>query len=194
MQNCRLCLFDLGNVLVGNIQILPEMSRRLGIPYRSLEADYHLYERALMAGLFDIEDYYLHLEEKFSVSVEGDPFRECFHPEVNTVMVELVDRLRENGVRCAIASNTFESHWIHVYESSLAGHFDALYASHLIHAVKPDESFYRTILSIEDVSARYVEYVDDMVENIMAAGNLGISSCLYSGDDLSLWMHFGLKR
>ena len=105
----ELVIFDLGGVLVRGIGIVDRMAEELAVDRQALKADYLLHLDAMMAGLFPVEAYYRHLEERFCVKVEGDLFRRAFKPTVNDRMLELVDTLCGDGMRCVIGSIVTET-------------------------------------------------------------------------------------
>lgn len=186
-----LVIFDLGGVLVRGIGIVDRMADELAVDRQALKADYLLHLDAMMAGLFPVEAYYRHLEERFHVKVEGDLFRRAFKPTVNGKMVELADTLCGDGMRCAIGSNTYLSHWHIIDEEGIREHFDAAYASFELGTVKPYAAFWAAIMCLEGVDATHTHFIDDSPANVEGAARLGIDAWLYDGDDEALWRHFG---
>ena len=61
--------------------------------------------------------------------------------------------------------------------------FDKVYPSHHLHKIKPDLSFYKSILSSESVSPNEVFFTDDLEKNVLAGKQVGINSFLYTGAD-----------
>ena len=187
----ELFIFDFGNVLIKNITMIPEMARRLKTDEAALAADYALYEDSLISGLFPIEAYYRHLEDAYGVKIGEDLFRTCFHPVRNEGVFPVIDELRKGGNRVVVGSNTFHSHWHTIDELGISSHFDFCYASHLIHAVKPQESFFTYIMYMEGFTAGNTHFVDDMQENVDCASRLGIDAFRYTFNDSELRKHFG---
>lgn len=160
------------------------MSKKLGIPYALLAADYDEYKKPLMEGFMSTDDYYEHLRLHFDVNVEGDMFYTGFEPfHINGIMLSLVDAVRRSGVRAVIGSNTFAPHWRYVFSSGLDKHFDACYASHLMHITKPDPEFWSYILSHEGYTPEEALFIDDREENILGAASLGIEAFHYRSDE-----------
>lgn len=182
----KLFIFDLGHVIITGLRILPGMAESLGLDYQAFHDDYVIYDRPLLDGWMDPSDYYRHLEMKFAVTVTSDLFVENFTPEVNTRLLSKVDRLRERGYTCVVGSNVFDRHWDYTLamEEKPLGHFDRLYASHLIHRSKPELYFFRYIQEEEGVPFEEIAFIDDRAENIAAAESLGITCLHYTGDDL----------
>ena len=186
----ELFIFDLGGVLIKNIQVLSEMAETLGADRSELISDYRQYEEAMMAGLFPIERYYRRLEHLFKVKIDEDIFRKAFHPVLNSPVLDIVDELTGRGACCVIGSNTFLSHWYVIDELNIRRHFSHCYASHEMHAVKPYHSFFTYIMHCEGVSALNTHFTDDSPVNVEAASQLGIDAFCYQGDDEALRSRF----
>ena len=176
----------MGEVILSDIRTLGRISESLGIGLEALREDYSIYDMALMDGYMSAEDYYDHLSRKFGIPrIEGDPFAAFFTPRVNRQMLGYVDRIRERGHRVVIGSNTFKPHWdvILGYPDGPAGHFDSLYASHLIHLSKPEPAFFRYIAKEEGFALGDVSFIDDRRVNTDAASRLGMETLVYAGPD-----------
>ena len=180
-----LFIFDMGEVILLGVRTLKQLSEYVGTDYHDIRTDYAYYDRALMDGYMSAEDYYHHLEDKYQCRITEDLFVKFFHPAVNTAMLSRIDMLRARGHRCVIGSNTFRPHWDHVktFSEKPLDHFDALYASHIMHMSKPEKAFWRIICQSEGYDYKDTCFIDDLPENIEAAASLGISTLKYSGDD-----------
>ena len=181
----ELFIFDLGEVILLDVKTLMQLSEYVGTPYRDIRTDYGYYDRALMDGYMDPDDYYRHLEDKYQISIKEDLFRKFFNPHVNEYMLSVVDALRKKGHRCVVGSNTFRPHWddILTFPEKPLEHFDSLYASHLMHMSKPECAFWRMICEKEGFSYESTHFIDDMEENIRSASSLGIDTLHYTGED-----------
>ena len=181
----QLFIFDLGNVIINHVNVLPEMADVLGIPGKELEEDYMIYDTPLMDGYMSASSYYDHLERKFGIShIATDIFADLFCPTVNTFMLGIVDALREHGYRCVIGSNTFEPHSriVESFSPSILSHFDHYYASHKMHLSKPEKAFFLSIAKSEGYDPSSISFTDDLERNIDAARSLGIDCLHYKGD------------
>lgn len=182
--NRKLYIFDLGGVLLMDFDTIGRMAGVLSLPKDVLEADYREYDKPLMEGFMSTDDYYRHLEIHFGVKVNEDLFSTCFMPfNVNTLMLSLADGIRTSGGRCVIGSNTFAPHWPYLFSSGVGAHFDAHYASHLMHMSKPDGEFWRYILVHEGFSPEDAVFIDDRTENVMGAASVGIDAFHYTSDE-----------
>ncbi len=95
----------------------------------------------------------------------------------------ILDRLREEGYRVVLASNTnpFIQRWADSTAFSPEGRsisqcFDALYRSYEMQTMKPSETFFRYILEHENVNAEDVLFIDDSAKNCAAAAAMGINT------------------
>ena len=189
-----LYIFDMGDVVLLGVRTLRRMAEQYGLEYKEFRADYGLYDKPLMDGFLDPRDYYRHMELKYGIKIEEDLFAKYFDPVLNTKLIGFVDALRERGERCVIGSNTFSPHWneVKVRYREIPEHFDALYASHLMHITKPVKAFWSLIMEKEGYDAADTFFIDDREENTSAAESLGIQSHLFSGDNEALKRFLGL--
>jgi HAD superfamily hydrolase (TIGR01509 family) len=177
-----LFIFDMGNVVVRNIHVLQAVVDEWKLPQEDFFADYRQYDFPLMDGTIPTSAYWCHIEKKFGVRVDGEPFSKHFSPEPNPIMVALIKRLRGMGKRVVCGSNTFAPHWDILMDMGMIDLFDAVYPSHEIGMSKPAPQYFRYILNRERTTPRRTFFVDDYQENIEAAARLGIDSMHYADD------------
>jgi putative hydrolase of the HAD superfamily len=180
IEGCELFIFDMGNVVVKNIHMLGKISRRLGLDKEEFKADYHNYDFAMMDGTLPIQAYWDHVQTKFGVKVEGNPFAKDFTPHFNDEVVDLIKALRSEGKRVVCASNTFAPHWDILERMGALALFDKCYASHEMGISKPSRQFFEHILSKEKAEAGKAYFVDDYEENIVQASTMGMKCLLYA--------------
>lgn len=183
----RLVIFDLGGVMLLDFNCIQYIADKYGLGYEEVFEDYMHYDVPLMEGYMDVSGYYDHFSRHFGIKAGDNDFIEGFTYRLNDTLFALVAELRKAGHRCVVGSNTFAPHWDLLLKRGLADHFDALYASHLIQASKPDLLFHRIILEQEGFAAEDSFFLDDREENIAAAASLGITAIRYTpGCDLSV--------
>lgn len=124
-------------------------------------------------------------------------YDECLHAwlgyrkELPQRNLDAIVRLREEGHRVILLSNTnpFMMKWALSNEFDGKGHsvehyFDALYLSYKIGVMKPNETFFRTMLMMERMLPSDTLFVDDGPRNVAAASQLGIRTfCPENGED-----------
>lgn len=184
----KLYIFDMGEVVLLGVKTLNQMAAQYGLDYDSFRADYSLYDKPLMDGYMEPDNYYRHMEKKYGIKIDEDLFLKYFNPSLNEELILMVQKLRKRGDRAVIGSNTFAPHWEIIFErfKEIPENFDALYASHLMHISKPEEAFWRIICEKERKSYIDTFFIDDRQDNISAARGLGINVHRYLGDNKEL--------
>lgn len=113
-----------------------------------------------------------------------------YRKEVPERNLELLRRLRQEGYRVVLASNTnpcmmeWADRDFDGKGHAMADYFDAMYRSYEIKEMKPGEGFFRFMLNKEAVAPADMLFVDDGPRNCEAAGKLGIRTfCPVNGQD-----------
>lgn len=105
--------------------------------------------------------------------------------------LEALQRLRQEGYRVVLLSNTnpYMMSWAMSDEfdgegHSLSHYMDAIYMSYKCGAMKPDEQFFRKVISSERLVPEETLFLDDGPRNVAAASELGIRTfCTPNGAD-----------
>ncbi len=179
-----LYIFDMGEVVILDGMNTIEIASSLGIEKRAFELDYAKYDYPMMEGFMDTSLYMLHLKSEFGVDTKGNIFSSVYSPRTNTLIMPVVNKIKEEGKRVVIGSNTFRPH-VEVIEKlpeRPLSCFDKLYFSHEMNLSKPSLSFYRYIIEKEGVKAENTLFIDDREENIESASLLGINTFLYKSE------------
>ena len=143
------------------------------------------------AGIFgDLEEGKLSLEE-YQEALEKMVGRKLSFDEVPANKLAALRKLKEEGYRVILLSNTnpYMSSWTDSTEFSGDGHaigeyFDALYRSYEVKLMKPDDRFFRYVLTQEKILPEDALFVDDGPRNCAAASELGIRTyCPQNGAD-----------
>ena len=95
--------------------------------------------------------------------------------------LDMILRLRQQGFRTYLLSNTNDLHWQYVLEHCLSEEgrtaddlFDGVFLSHEVHLVKPDAAIYRHVIQQIGLPAEQCLFIDDAKENAEAACREGI--------------------
>lgn len=180
----RLCIFDVGGVMVDGFDVAPAIAARLGLTVSELRpllraADFEL----LHTGRISSPEFWDRFRATTGLTVDDEFWGAFFRPVRRPRMYDLVRRLREAGVRVVAGTNTLDAHYrIHAE----LGDYDAFahtYASHLIHLAKPDPAFFRHILAAEAATPAQALFVDDVEANVRAAAGLGMPTVLFQTED-----------
>jgi glucose-1-phosphatase len=195
----RLCIFDVGGVMVDGFDVAPAIAARLGLGVSELRpllraADFEL----LHTGRISSAEFWDRFRATTGLAVDDEYWGAFFRPLRRPRMYDLVRRLRNAGVRVVAGTNTLDAHYrIHAE----LGDYDAFahtYASHLIHVAKPDPDFFRHILAAEGVTPAQALFVDDVEANVRAAAGLGMPTVLFLTEDdaiarVEAWVGSGMR-
>jgi len=181
----KLYIFDAGNVVLVDINVLVPAAQALGIKdVDAFKADYAKYDFPLMDGSVSWEAYWSHVEALFSVKApRTNLFLDLFHPRYNKLVTDKIADLRKQGCKVALGTNTFDIHWNYMTGvMHIDDLFDGCYASHLMRVTKPDFRFYEMILQDQGVDARDAFFFDDLKANIEGARKGGLDGLVYTDE------------
>ena len=183
----RTCLFDMGNVLVffshdRMCRQLGELCDRSGDEMRRLLIDSGVqwdYERGRLSPT--------QFREWFQ-TVTG-----CEVPQadlnragadifsLNEPLIPVLDRLKEQGMRLVLLSNTCQTHFDWVWDHyDVLQRFDAHVTSCEVGAVKPEPGIFRAALSKIDCPPAECFYTDDISHYVVAGREHGLSAEVFT--------------
>lgn len=183
----KLCVFDMGGVLIRNQTVCPELSKRIGFEgVRTFNEYSPLIRKALhkySAGEFSEKEFWDVFTAETGRKIDlhcGSLFASVFDPIIDEPTREVLLLLRRKGMKIVCGTNVIAEHYdVHI-ERGQYDIFDKVYPSFRMHLVKPDVKFYEYILDSESVDASECFFTDDLQENVDAALSLGIHAYLYT--------------
>lgn len=185
-ENCKVFVFDAGNVAINNIECLAEVIKELNLSKKEANEfllDFNAYSAPLMDGNITCEQYWKHIKEIMKINVVGNPFYNHFFPTLNEPIIQIMKRLKDNGYRVVLGSNTFAPHAKRMYEIGLYNFIDYPYLSNEINRYKPAPSFFQYIVEKENIDASQIYFIDDLSENIASAAKEGLKTFHYINND-----------
>ncbi len=182
-----LYIFDLGNVIVDIdfnrvLGVWSDLSR---VPLATLQSrfkmgeSFHQHER----GEISDEEFAHKMCEELELPLSYDQFAagwQAVFVGVRPEVIAIMQRLREQGERVVILSNTNRLHcqfWPTQYPEVQAA-ADKIYLSQEMGVRKPEPEIFQRLLNEEDFSAEEAIFFDDNPDNIEAARQAGIHSLL----------------
>lgn len=201
-------IFDMGGVIItldneeaGKrfVELGLENFNELMNPYKQNGINGDLEE-----GVLTEEEYRNEMSRMLGREVTFEELRHCwlgYVKEVPASKLQVLCDLKKKGYRIVLLSNTnpYMSSFTDSEEFSGDGHpigdyFDAMYRSYEVKYMKPDESFFRYVLSQERVLPEETLFVDDGPRNVAAASELGIHTyCPQNGADWTQEIYEYLK-
>ena len=99
---------------------------------------------------------------------------------VHSEMLGVVDRLRESGIKCYLASNQ-QSHRAKYMSESLGyrERFDRQFYSCQLGCAKPSRAYFERVLAAIGLVPDRVLFLDDQEDNVAAARDLGIHASVF---------------
>lgn len=177
----KVFIFDMGEVVILNVKNLQAIAKRFNLEYKPFRAFYGLYDKDLMEGKMEDMEFFSIMEKKYGVEIKENLFIKDFLPLPNPFILSIIDNLREKGHRCVLGSNTFPPHMrvVEGMKEKPLSHLDTLYLSYKMGIAKPSTSFFKFILEKENIGPEDAVFIDDKLDNIESASNLGIKTYLY---------------
>lgn len=179
-------LFDMGGVVF--VQDTTEAFRRfseIGLDANSFLGDYGQKGifLSLETGEITDEEFRMRLSRMVGRELTWDEVQHCWLGFIKSVPADRLDALEQlrKSYRICLASNT--NPFIMAYTRSdrfsgdgrgIDAFFDKLYLSYEMGVCKPDEAFFREILSAEGIHPEEAIFIDDSRANVLAAESLGI--------------------
>lgn len=183
-------IFDFGNVLS-----LPPHPEHMASMAKLLDAQPDAFEKAYFQwrnnyddGSYSQHDYWLavartlgkEIEEKHSAELFDLDYAMWFR-EPNTITVNWVKHLRENGYKVALLSNMPGDHQHHLdIHCAWFPEFHHRTFSGVLKCAKPHNDIYQHCLNGLGVKPQESIFIDDNEDNIKAAKSLGINSFHFS--------------
>jgi len=185
----KLCIFDMGGVLIRNHNVAPLLLKFLGRE----ETSFTQLDPAILQGLREHSRGLLSEDEFWQIytRITGDilpAYKDSllgkfFIPTIDPPTLKVLTKLKQAGIRIVCGTNVIDSHYkIHLQNSDYAI-FDAVYASHIMHVSKPAPDFYTLILDAEQVLPSETFFTDDLEGNIESSRAVGITSFVYTDAD-----------
>lgn len=181
-------VFDLGNVLLPFnhqkwIKIYNKIEDGLGDRYYKKYLENHSLHRDYEAGKISDEEFININLNWLENKIDAEKFCEIYSDifSVNNEVIELLPRLKQN-YQLLLLSNTSEIHKKYGWENKkFLENFDELFLSHIIGSVKPEEKIYKAVENYTKNPVESLIFIDDVLENVIAAKNLGWDGIQFIG-------------
>ncbi|NEV93089.1 HAD family phosphatase [Psychroflexus sp. YR1-1] len=193
-------LFDFGDVfLTLNKSATTEHLKQLGIS--ELDSESIKINKSYEKGLISSDAFIHHYTEKFE-GLSDEKFKEAW----NSILIdfpkdrlEFLKTLKATGTyKLILLSNTNALHidWVKKHISvfeEFKSCFDQFYLSHEIHFRKPDKSIFEFVLQENDLNPEETLFVDDTLEHIQTAKNIGIHTWHLQAGEEKVTQLFSIK-
>ena len=197
-MNIRTIIFDMGGVII-TIDQQEAVRRFKALGLQDAEQQLDPYTQGgifgdLEAGRITAEEFRIALSKQVGRELSYDECRQAwlgYCGDVPQRNLQLLTRLRQEGYRLILLSNTNPYMMSHVLSPAFDGsghplshYLDALYMSFEMKVMKPDETFFRRVLMAEQTIPSECLFVDDGPRNVAVASQIGINTfCPKNGED-----------
>ena len=180
----KLGIFDMGGVVVQDYQIWPRLRRFLGYAeHETIAPAFDMVLAEYVCGFIseaEVWKRYTRITDRALPPHEGSLMAKFFTPCKDAALVELILKLKAQGIRIVCGTNTIDAHYAVHKRLRQYDDFDTVYASHLIHKAKPNTAFFTHILAAEGALPEEAFFIDDHPSNVDAAASLGIAAFVFS--------------
>lgn len=189
MSKFKSVSFDLGGVVVDSA--VPKFFRyaeaELKVTHEQFSQAFETHRDELERGTVTPEEFWKRMCKSLGVEFHHDPdlhlWTEHFIEDspIRTEVLDLADRLRENGYKVGMLSNTTVQHVAINTNRHIFEHFDPALMSNEIHAIKPEAKAYQILADKLGLKTEEIIFVDDLEENVAGANATGMHGIKYSG-------------
>lgn len=186
LQQYNTILFDLGNVVFG-VDLAPSFKYWEEITGFDVAPYFENFISSptnveFEKGNISPEEYYNRIISDLKINMSYEDFLTGFNSLYEDAYPDVAEEIKKlvGKVKIVALTNTNVIHseiWPVRYKDVLQ-YFDAIYSSSKLHMAKPDPEIYRYVLKDLGTEPSRVLYFDDIKENVNAARELGITSCL----------------
>jgi putative hydrolase of the HAD superfamily len=177
-------IFDWGGVLIDDPRpvLMQYCPKALGVPEDQYVTAHRKFAADFIKGLISEDVFWakvcgeLNKPRPKARSLWGDAFRAAYSPRPE--VFELASRLRKNGYKTALLSNT-EVPSVEFFHQLRYDMFDVLVFSCEVGAMKPERKIYEIALAKLGLAAQRCVFIDDRIELINAANGIGLNGIVF---------------
>jgi putative hydrolase of the HAD superfamily len=181
-------LFDIDGVLLPKTELFSERyAEEHGVDLEDIKPFFETKFRECIVGKADLKESLKPYLEIWNWEGSVDDFLDYWFFdgfEVDEDLMKLVDKLREVGIDCHLASN--QEHYRSEYlleELRFADYFDESFFSCDLGVTKRDKAFFEKVIAILNIDPNEIMYFDDDEVNILTAASVGIHAVVYKDID-----------
>lgn len=188
MAGIKNVIFDFGGIIVDlNKQAAIDAFGRLGFDARTYIGKYvqsGIFNQ-LELGLIPPARFYDCIREDTGCGASDEDIRTAWNSMLVRIPSERLQFIHslQGKYRLFILSNTNSIHWEYACQELLATSelklhmpFEHLFLSYEMHMMKPDEEIYRSVLTTACLCPEETLFIDDSIDNCVAAQKIGIQT------------------
>jgi putative hydrolase of the HAD superfamily len=153
--------------------------------FKDVWENFDQYHSLLLKGLIDDTQFFEEFEKGTGITVpdEKNLYIKYFNPISNPKMIEIITLIKAKGYRIICGTNVEPPHRKYHESKKDYAIFDRTYTSDKLHLIKPNPDFFRMILKEETIKQENILFIDDTIENIEIAAELGFNTYHFKDSD-----------
>lgn len=176
-------MFDADGVVIQSEMFSYKYAQEFNVKIEELDSFFKTDFQDCLIGKSDLKIVIEPWLEKWNWSKSADEFLLYWFKiehNLNFELIETIDKLRKNNVKCILATNQ-EKYRLEYMKKEMGFEkiFDKIYSSSFIGFKKPDIQYYNYILSDLNENPSNIIFYDDSQKNIESAALIGINAYLY---------------
>lgn len=180
-------LFDFGGVIYQHPkEVVPEVIAKIyGQSLENAIKEYTKYKNDYFSGKITTETLVNSLSSIFKSNKSLEEVKSLWLKyygelaQANNKVVDLIKRLRQH-YKVYLFTNTTEINDLHNKNTGIYQLFDGLFKSFEMGLTKPDNSFYKKVISNLNLQPNEILFIDDDKKNLEPANELGISTIYFN--------------
>ncbi len=182
-MNIKAVGFDYGGVIGMHKPIMPRISEIINMPLEELKAIYFQHNKLANVGDISYRELWgiilaqtnktKYLKEVLDYLVENGK------ADNNIQVINIIDELRNSGIKVGLLSNNTRSNGVVLREEGLDKHFDVFLISAEIGFQKPDPQAFNVLFEQLEMQPSETAYIDDTEQSLRGASDIGYHSILY---------------
>jgi len=182
-------IFDIGGVLIewNDQWIIDDIKNTLLISEETARRCWERHLHPLSRGEISEQEFWTLFCSDAGVNVSNSlhdvmmrEFINRFQP--NQAVISIAQRLKKNGYRIAILSNSIEPHLNFLRSKNIDDDFEFAVYSSEVGVEKPDREIYELTLAKVGLPAEETVFIDNVEGNIVGAQKVGMRGIVYTTD------------
>lgn len=191
----KIIIFDIGGVVLyvedSLANIFEKWGIQLGLPEGKSIEFYTRYLDRMLVGKISAAKYFSLFKKEFGIKkdIQGSWMQAAIKDiKLNKELIRRIDKLRKQYPVVAL-SNVTEIRSIIDEHFDIYSHFDKVFLSYKLKAVKPSKGIYQAVMKKMKVKPEEVLFIDNKEANLMVARQLGIK-CIQFNNNAQLVTEF----
>lgn len=189
MQKIKGIGFDLGGVVMASAvpHFFNYSEQAFGVSHQEFLEAFYKFQPALERGEITTENFWKAIAKDLGKPYNADKDLHLWTTHfiedspIRKEMLALADRLKANGYRVGMLSNTTTQHVAINTTREIFSHFDVALMSNEIHLRKPEPESYHELAQRLGLKTEELVFVDDLDENVAGADAVGMHGIKYEG-------------